>query len=270
MPDICVQRWHQLDLPFDRDRYRERFGNRFRRVGEYIESSLLAASGILDEGDMPDDMGVFLCSGLANLAAIVPVMGTIFHPTHPRCSPLAFASSVPNAAAFYLAQAFEIHGHNVTLSQEEIAFEAALLEAMLALQSGVCTHALVGGVDLPYDDVEAHRIRLGAQGRDIPLGSGAVFWLLGPEGPWRISEVQIGRFEPMQGIEPGATVLRGWTLADLEVPTEHRVGPTDAAAHGIASALALTRQLDGGDTDRLVHVQRHRDGTVARVELQAR
>lgn len=263
MLEVRIQRWSTEGFPVDRERYKQRFGNRFRRVGNYTEGTLLGAATVLDPG-VPADVGVFLGTGLANLAAIVPMIGSIHHPTHPRCSPMAFASSVANAAAFYLAQAFELHGHNVTVSQEELSFEAALLEGLLALRDGTCTWALVGAVDVPYPDEAAQRVRIGAEGIPGELASGVGFVLLGPEGPWRLDEVRVGRFDPLEGLTDGTTILRGWTCQQLPVPGHLQEAPVAQRLFGAASAVGMARALDE-DHRAFAHLQFHRDGTWARI-----
>lgn len=262
MPEIRIARWSTVGFPLDLERYKERFGNRFRRVGPYTQGVLLGAAAVLDQG-CPDDMGVFLGSGLANLAALVPVISTIHDTKRPRCSPIAFASSVANVAAFHLAQAFDLHGHNVTLSQEELSFEAALLEAVLALNEGVCTWALVGGVDVPYPDAEAQRVRIGATDVEGELGSGVAFLLLGPEGPYVLESVEVGRLDPLGDLPPGAAVLRGWGCQQLDAPGE----PYETRLHGIATGLRLAGTLEEGRLDRFRHLQFHRDGLWGRVDV---
>ena len=263
MPEIRIQRWSTEAFPVDRARYKERFGSRFRRVGDYTEATLLAAATILDPG-VPEDVGVFLGTGLANLAAMVPMIAGIHHPTHPRCSPMAFASSVANAPAFHLAQAFELHGHNVTVSQEELSFEAALLEGVLAIQDGTCTWALVGAVDVPYPDEAAQRVRIGAEQIPGELASGVGFVLLGPTGPWRLDDVRVGRFEPLDGVEPGTTVLRGWTCQELPVPAGLVAAPAAQRLYGAASAVSVAEALDR-DHRTFTHLQFHRDGIWGRI-----
>lgn len=262
MREIRIQRWSSLGFPLDLEAYKARFGNRFRRVGPYTQAVLLGAAPVLDPG-CPEDLGVFLGSGLANLAALVPVIGTIHHPTRPRCSPIAFASSVANVAAFHLAQAFELHGHNVTLSQEEISFEAALLEAVLALRSGVCTWALVGGVDVPYPDAEAQRVRIGATDVEGELDAGVAFLLLGPEGSWKLEAVEVGRFDPLADLGSDVAVLRGWGCQQLDAPGE----PAEKRLHPVASGRRIVETLEEGRLERFRHLQFHRDGLWARVEV---
>lgn len=261
MREVRIARYAEVTFPVDREAVRERFGARFRRAGDYTEAALLGAAAVLP-ADPPAGLGVFLGSGLANLAAIVPMIGSIHHPTAPRCSPLAFASSVANAAAFALAQAFDLGGHNVTVSQEELSFEAALLEAWLCLQDGTCTWALVGALDVAYPDADAQRVRIGAVGVPGELGSGAGFVLLGPEGPWRLDAVRVGAFDPLADLVPGTTIVRGWTCQDLDA---RGAPPAGRDLFGAASAVGVVRALQG-EGNRFVHVQRHRDGAWGRVE----
>ncbi|MEZ4318430.1 MAG: beta-ketoacyl synthase N-terminal-like domain-containing protein [Myxococcota bacterium] len=267
MREVGILGASTVGVPVDAEAYRERFANRFRRVGTYVEAAQLGAAGVLDaHPGLPRDLAVFIGTGLANLDTIVPLIEAIFHPRAPRCSPLAFARSVGNAAAFYVAQAFELEGPNVTVSQEEISFEAALLDAWLAVRSGEVEHALVGGLDVLVDGDGAQRVRMGAEGVPGTVAAGAAFLLLGAGGPWVLDEVRIGAFDPLDGVHPEATVLRGWRAGGLEVdgpPVEHRL-------FGTASGVRFCEALNDERFARITHVQRHREGPWARISARRR
>ena len=236
------------------------FGKTFRRIGRYVKLAQLGAVACMagvDRGAL-GRIGVFLGSGLGNTADIVPLAEGILHPHKPWSSPMAFAGSVGNAAAFYVARTLALDGPNVTVSQEEISFEGALLEAKLALAAGVVDHALVGGVDVRTGSDAEQRERIAAEDLPGDITEGAGFLLLGPGSGWRVEEVWIGAADALlDSIPEGATVLRGWRMP----------GATETRLVSIATALALVDTLERSDAEVVVHVQRTVGGVGARVRL---
>jgi hypothetical protein len=280
MDDVGVLSSVALPVPVDRDAWKERFGKQFRRADAYVQAAQLGAALTFEQAELPaspealgDDLMVVFGTGLANLAAIVPLIEAIHHPTAPRCSPLAFARSVANAGAFFVAQAFGLSGPNTTVSQEELSFEAAMQEAWLALRLGEVQYALVAGVDVRYADDAAQRVRIGADDIDGEIAGGAAFVLLGPGGTVRLADVHIGALgsiEALRSEAPATTeFVRGWRAGGLDLPgrIEHRLSPT---ASGLAFVEALGRARERGSGARVVHLQQHRDGGWGRLVAEVR
>jgi len=228
--------------------HKERFGRAFRRIGRYVKLAQLGAV----ECTTRSDVGVFLGTGLGNTADIVPLMTKVLDPHKPRCSPMAFAGCVGNSAAFFVAAVLETTGPSVTVSQEELSFEAALLEATLAMNEGL-EWALVGGVDVMSGDPVDQRDRVNARGVEGELGEGAAFVLLGPtDGAEAVLEhVEVGTFP----LDPhDRTPLWGWRTSEPE--RERRLIP-------VAAGLRMVEALDAGGT--YAHLNRSAGGLSARV-----
>lgn len=261
-PEVGVWAWARVGDDVDA-RHKARFGHAFRRIGRYVKLAqvgaveCLAAAGGPGALD-PRRVGVYLGSGLGNVVDIIPLAEGILDPARRWSSPIAFAGCVGNAAAFYVARALELDGPNVTVSQEELSFEGALLEAVLALGAGRVDRALVGGVDVLSGEPEAHRPRVGAVGVDGEVSEGAGWILLGPaEGaPARITEVWVGTGDPVVD----GDVARGWRVPGPG--RETRLSPT-------ATALRMVEALEAGVVGETAFVQRSAGGRAARVRLTA-
>ncbi len=255
--------------------YKARFGRRFRRVGPYVKLSQLGAvactEGLDDAARAqmgPGPLGIFLGSGLGNTRDVSTLGHAIFSLERSRCSPMMFAGCVGNTAAFYVATALGADGPNVTVSQEEVSFEAALQAAMLRVRAGVIPRALVGGVDVCTDSPE-ERERLGAVGVPGTVAPAAAFVLLGPaEGaPAVITDVWMGVFEELwEGTSQQARVYPGWRLE--AVPERFDSAPREVRINPIATGLRLVDVLTGSQRGECALVQRTAGGLGARILLR--
>lgn len=256
---VGILGWSRQDAEGLDDAHKELFGRAFRRIGRYVKLAQVGAVRCLKRADVqvdPRRTGIFFASGLGNTEDVVPLAESILDPDRPWSSPMAFAGCVGNAAAFYVARTLGLEGPNVTVSQEELSFEGALLDAILALQAGEVEHALVGGVDLRTGDEADHRRRIGAVGVDGEIGDGSAWMLLGRAGAATITSVRIGRD---LGPLPAAQLLGGWRT---EQPgRDRRLIP-------IATGMRLVDILEGAEGGTFVHVQRSASGREARVELR--
>lgn len=253
MPEWGLLAWAGAEHDIDA-RHAARFGRTFRRISRYVKLAQLGSAACLDGVDRarldPTRTGVFLGSGLGNTADIVPLAHGILDPDRPWASPMAFAGCVGNAAAFHVARTLGFEGPNVTVSQEELSFEGALLEAVLALEAGEVDHALVGGVDVRTGSDDEQRARMGAA--DVPgrVSEGTGWVLLGPAaaGP-RGTEVWIGPGDrAMDGVNP-AEAAPGWRVSEpCGRPREERLVP-------VATAMRLVEDLAAGHPAP-VYVQR--------------
>lgn len=261
-PEWGVRAWARVGDDVDA-RHKARFGHAFRRIGRYVKLAQLGAAACFEQVDRagldPRRVGIFLGSGLGNTLDTIPLAEGILDPVRPWTSPIAFAGCVGNAAAFYVARALELDGPNVTVSQEELSFEGALLEATLALAARTVDLALVGGVDVITGGGPAHLPRIRAEGVvGEPVETSGWVLLGAPEGaPARLVEVWSGIGEPLH--ETTARVLFGWRSEHPDRDT--RLSPTTAA-------VRLVEALEEGVPGELVHVQRAAGGLGARVRLR--
>lgn len=255
------------------------FGKGFRRIGNYVKFAQVGAQSCLAAADPAltrgANIGVFMGTGLGNTESAVPLGEGILHAERPWCSPMAFAGSVGNAAAFYVARSCDINGANVTVSQEELSFEAVLLEAVLALRDGLVDLALVGGLDVldPAREAE-HLARLDAVGLPGKAAAGSGWLLLGEHpAPFTLDETWIGEASVaglLAGVPEGATVLPGWRLTGL---SGAHIAPAETRLLSTAAAVRIVEVLDGTEavaTSRFAHIQRNPSGTAARVCITRR
>lgn len=162
-------------------------GKRFRRLGRFMQ---LALSGAVEAAkksglQLPrEKTGVFLATGLGNISDLMPFSHAIFGDPGFHVSAIQFANSVGNAGAFYIAQTLDLTGPVLAVSQDEVSFEAALMQACVLLDAGDLEYALVGAVDVVMPSVRDHLARMGfAPDAPLKLSEGSAWWLLGKSAP---------------------------------------------------------------------------------------
>lgn len=189
--------WNEASLPHSCDDLVQKvLGQPMRRAGRFIKMVCAGAMACLSE--IPPETlkdkrtGIFLATGLGNGDEILPFVTQVFKHDGGFPSPNQFANSVSNAAAFFLARTSDIRGVILTVSDEELSFEAALWMAQSYLESGEIDLALVGGCDVYTPTIEEYRERMNtssANCRDLPIGEGSSWLLLGLDQPERIGEI---------------------------------------------------------------------------------
>lgn len=177
------------------DVYEAHWQNRFRKIGRFIKLALAGAGlAVKHAGDPklpPHRTGVFLGTGLGNLADLVPFVQSLYDDAQ-MPSPIMFANSVGNSGAFYIAQALGLEGPVLAICQDEVSFEGAVMGAALALRSDDIDRAIVGGVDVFVNPLNDHIARLGFDPKThhaMPLGEGCGFWVLARGAGQGVGEV---------------------------------------------------------------------------------
>lgn len=274
-PKLGVHAWASVAADEVDERHLAIFGKGFRRIGSYAKLAQVGAHTCLKAADADlmagSRVGIFLGTGLGNTETAVPMTEGILHAERPWCSPMAFAGSVGNAASYYVARTLDLAGMNVTVSQEELSFETALMEAVLAISAGFIELALIGGVDVYTDRREEHRARLDAVGvLGVPTGGSG--WLLLGRAPARVTleEVWTGFVDVSTdlfgGVGPGDTLLPGWRLHDSS-NAETRLMSVAAALRLVETIEAAVSGPPTGATRQFTHVHRTRRGFGARVRV---
>lgn len=117
------------------------------------------------------DTGIFLSKMIGQQEEMLP--------------PTAFIQSTHNTVGGQIALLFQCHGYNNTFVHRGFSFESALLDAMLLLEEGELSNALVGAVDEITEFSHAILSRFGFY-RHTRAGEGAAFFLLTnrPTGAW--------------------------------------------------------------------------------------
>lgn len=189
--------WDEASLPFNCDDLVQKvLGQPMRRAGRFIKMVCSGAVACLKQAP-PEILknkrtGIFLATGLGNGDEILPFVTQVFKHDGGFPSPNQFANSVSNAAAFFLARTCDIKGVILTVSDEDLSFESALWLAQSYLANGEIDLALVGGCDVYTPTIEEYRERMNvgpANSRDLPIGEGSSWLLLGWDQPEKIGDI---------------------------------------------------------------------------------
>ena len=186
------------------------WSGQFRKIGRFIKLALSGAALAMKHAGIkqlpPRRTGVFLGTGLGNLADLIPFVRSLYD-GQSIPSPTQFANSVGNAGAFYIAQAYALEGPVLAICQDEASFEAALLNASTLIHAEEIDFALVGGVDVFVPPASEHLARLGLNPTDtqVALAEGVGFWLLSREanqGLAQLLDVTMKQAEPALMLKP--------------------------------------------------------------------
>lgn len=149
-------------------------GSAPRRLGRFIQLALIGAGRALNGHKSDPKTGVYLTSGRGDMQVTTDVMQQVYvEGTPPR--PLSFINTVSNTACFYIAKQFGLAGRSSFVCNRYFSFESALSLAMLDIETGVATSALIGSVDIALAPLDIHRRRLRLP-PETPVGEGA-HWL---------------------------------------------------------------------------------------------
>ena len=240
-------------------RLTELTGKRFRRLGRFIQLALSGAVEATHKSGRklpPKTTGVFLATGLGNLSDMVPFSHAIFGDPGFHVSAIQFANSVGNAGAFYIAQALGTSGPVLAVSQDEVSFECALLQATELIDCGDIELALVGAVDVVMPPVQDHLARMGhPPDAPLKLAEGSAWWVLGKSEPSDLATLERVTMQAEDSRESGVFAAR-----DFDVGTSYARG-----------ALVPTLFLEGAKAgESLDVVSRTREGLTGRVTVRRR
>lgn len=257
MRSLGIVSWAKVTAEDVEDRHMTMFGRGFRKMGSYVKFAQVGAVSCFVAGGRPEGRtGVFMGTGLGNTEVAVGLAEGILHAERPWCSPMAFAGSVGNAAPFYVARSLGLDGLIVTISQEELSFEAALLDATLALHDDVVDFALVGGVDvLDPTRLPEHLARLDAEDVAGVATAGSGWLLLGRDPAHaQLDEVWMGQRDALlQNLQ--GRLLAGWRLQEGE--RDPRLSPT-------AQAMRVAEHLEAGERGVATFAHHTRAGLAGR------
>lgn len=135
-------------------------GKQVRRVGRFIQLGLIGAARCVGTARLPADTAVYMTSRRGDLEVTIEVMEELFRDGHAP-KPLSFINTVSNAACYYVARNFELHGRSCFVGGGALAFETALNLALLEMRTGLVRSALVGCVEIVTDPLDVHRHRVG-------------------------------------------------------------------------------------------------------------
>ena len=153
-----------------------------RLEGEFNDELKNAPEKELDNA-LDANSRIYLATGLGDVAHTDALYFGVMPPRSEMPPPARFATSGNNMAAFFVAQRAGLTARNLTLSDAELSFEAALELALSDMAASASRSALVGGVDettLPRE-FYTRRFHVAAE-QMIGEGSG---WLLLDVAPER-------------------------------------------------------------------------------------
>lgn len=196
-----------------------------KRADRFSKLCVLAAHDAVRDSALPlEDVrktaGIICATALGAHASIFKFLDGIVDYGESKVSPTAFAHSVHNASAAYVAGALETRGPVLTVTQFHFVFHQALLLAHAWLQEKRVERVLVGVTEECSSAMEyicSEKLSISSDGKINPLGfsenpqavpgEGSVFFLVSlrpEEGKW-------GSFT---GIQTGKEA-RGWDNSGL-------------------------------------------------------
>ena len=231
-------------------------GRRFRKLGRFMQLALSGAIETAKKSGLelaPARTGVFLATGLGNISDLMVFSHAVFGDPGYHVSAIQFANSVGNAGAFYIAQALGLTGPVLAVSQDEVSFEAALMQAVTLIEAGDLDAALVGAVDVCMPNVRDHLARMGhAPDAPLKLSEGSAWWLVGRSAPQDFATLESLTLEVEEGAS-GVTAAR-----------EYDVG-MHYAKSGLYPTLFLSEARDG---ETFETVARTREGLTAKTRVR--
>ena len=134
---------------------KEMFSARIRRIGRFIQLALIGAGRCVDGRELPKNTKLFLASGVGDIAVTEKVLERIVRDRQAP-KPLDFINTVSNAACFYMARQFDIHGSSCTVSRSRLPMQALLRMALQESRAGRSERALVGSVEVVSGRTDVH------------------------------------------------------------------------------------------------------------------
>ncbi|TLV03569.1 beta-ketoacyl synthase chain length factor [Dyadobacter luticola] len=115
-----------------------------RRMGKAVRMGVGAGLPLIKSSNVD---GIILGTANGGLEDCLKFLNQIVDYNEGTLTPTNFVQSTPNAVAGNLALMSKITGYNTTHVHNGLAFEAALLDAMMLLEEGNAKRLLVGNVD---------------------------------------------------------------------------------------------------------------------------
>jgi hypothetical protein len=128
---------------------------------------------------VPPDTAVYFASGRGDFETTVEVMATLFRDGGAP-KPLSFVNTVSNASCYYVARSLKLASRSNFVCNRNLAFESVLQLALMDVEIGAATSALVGSVDAVTMPLSEHRRRVHLP-PDAPLAEGSHWLWIGPQ-----------------------------------------------------------------------------------------
>jgi hypothetical protein len=147
----------------------------FRRIDRFIQLALLGSGRCVAGHKLAVDCGLYLGSGLGPMVNNIACQEQLVR-EHELPTPFSFINTLGNSAGYYVAKNLGLGGQNLFVSRPGASFAAVLEAALVDLECGAVSQALVGVVEEATEPFAEHRRRQGlAPGTPVAEGS---HWLL--------------------------------------------------------------------------------------------
>jgi len=151
-----------------------------RRKSRIMKMGMGAATLCIN--NLPETVidAIIVGTGLACNIDLKKFHDLIFEQNEQSLSPTSFINSSNNSVASQIAMMYKITGYNNTFCHRGVAFESALIDAIMLLDEKEAQHILVGGVD-EYSPKYYLMMSQCYNMYDSTIGEGAVFFILEKE-----------------------------------------------------------------------------------------
>lgn len=150
--------------------------HRYRRLDRFVQLAMVGA-GRCAAVEAPDARcSLYLGSSQGPLSSNIQVQEAVVAQGE-LPAPFAFVNTLGSSAGFYVADNLGLQTSAVCIGRTHAGLEAAMIPALVDLETGVVEQALVGVVEEAALPLDAHRKRLGVA-HDRELAEGSHWWLL--------------------------------------------------------------------------------------------
>ncbi len=228
--------------PDVRELSKQTLGKQVRRVGRFIQLALIGAARCVGAQAPPAHTAIYMSSRRGDLETNLEVLEQFYkHGLTPK--PLSFINTVSNASCYYVARHFGLHGRSCFVTGVCFSFEMALQAALLDMQAGLVSSALVGGLDTVASPIEIDRRRLGLPANAAVAEGSHWLWLEAREAqPGDVTLAAVEAFPDRNALEawldgqsfaPGRTLLaQGQYLADDDFRAlQNKTGVTNSLGY---------------------------------------
>jgi hypothetical protein len=147
----------------------------FRRIDRFIQLALLGTARCVAGRTLAPDCGLYLGSGLGPMSNNISTQEQLIRDRLiPK--PFNFINTLGNSAGYYVARNLGLSGQNLFISRRGASFQAVLEAALVDMEGGAVSQALVGVVEEVTLPLAGHRRRQGLA-PDTLVAEGS-HWLL--------------------------------------------------------------------------------------------
>lgn len=208
----------------------------FRRVDRFIQLALVGSGRCVAGQALRPDCGVYLGSGFGPIGSNILTQEQMLR-DHEIPKPFNFVNTLGASAGYHVAKNLGLTGQNFFVSRRGASLEAALETALLDLEMGVVSQALVGVVEEVTLPLGQHRLRRGMPA-EMSVAEGS-HWLLLEKRDSGGKALRLMRFEDVAELE--AYLHAHYSVGDHF----YRAQQDDAAAIGTLAQRFVTQAKIG-------------------------